>query len=48
MTKMNIDTYPTTYNYELYIWLSDDNTNQNELMNKLFRAKININSATKK
>ena len=48
MTKMNIDDYPTTYNYELYIWLSDDSTNQNELMNKSFRAKINVNSATKK
>lgn len=40
--------YPYTYIYELYIWLSEDETNQNHLMNKNFGAKIDINSATKK
>ena len=48
MTGKIISIYPTTYNYELYIWLSDNGTNQNNLMNKSFRAKINVNSATKK
>ena len=37
-----------TYHYDLYIWLSDDGTNQNALMNKGFSAKINVNSAVKK
>ena len=37
-----------TYNYDLYVWLSDDGTNQNELMSKGFSAKININSAIKR
>ena len=40
--------YPYTYLYELYIWLSEDESNQNHLMNKNFGAKIDINSATKK
>ncbi len=40
--------YPYTYNYELLIWLSDDGTNQNNLMNKKFSAKINVNTAMKK
>lgn len=48
LTKKVISSYPQTYNYELYIWLSDDGSNQNNLMNKSFRAKINVNSATKK
>ena len=48
MTKKINNIYPATYNYELYIWLSDDGSNQNDLMNKSFRAKININSAVKK
>ena len=48
MTELHPKTYPETYNYELYIWLSDDQTDQNDLMNKGFRAKINVNSATKK
>ncbi len=39
---------PTTNNYELIIWLSDDGTTQNDLMNKEFSAKINIVTATKK
>ena len=48
MTIMNPPTYPYTYAYELYIWLSEDETNQNHLMNKGFGAKIDINSAMKK
>ena len=48
MTIMNPTNYPQTYNYELYIWLSEDKTNQNYLMNKGFSAKINVNSAAKK
>ena len=48
MTKLTNNTYPQTYTYELYIWLSDDGTDQSNLMNKEFGAKINVNSATKK
>lgn len=48
MTVMKPTSYPYTYNYELYIWLSEDETNQNNLMNKSFSAKVNINSAIKK
>jgi len=48
MTIMNPVNYPYTYVYELYIWLSEDETNQNDLMNKPFGAKIDINSAIKK
>lgn len=48
MTVMTPDTYPYTYIYELYIWLSEDKTVQNDLMNKKFRAKIEVNSAIKK
>lgn len=48
MTILTPKTYPITYNYELYIWLSDDGSNQNNLMNKVFSAKINVNSAIKK
>ncbi len=48
MTKLSPATYPTTYSYELLIWLSDDESNQNTLMNKGFSAKISINSAIKK
>ena len=48
MTLMVPDSYPYTYVYELYIWLSEDGTNQNHLMNKMFGAKIDINSAVKK
>ena len=48
MTKYTPASYPATYTYELLIWLSDDETNQNQLMNKGFSAKININSAIKK
>lgn len=48
MTIMTPDTYPYTYVYELYIWLSEDETNQNNLMNKKFNAKIDVNSAAKR
>ena len=48
MTIMNPENYPYTYAYELYIWLSEDETNQNHLMDKTFGAKIDINSAVKK
>ena len=48
MTIMNPPNYPYTYVYELYIWLSEDETNQNDLMNKSFGAKIDVNSAVKK
>ena len=48
MTVLSPTSYPQNYNYELYIWLSDDGTNQNNLMNKGFSAKVSVNSATKK
>lgn len=48
MTIMEPTTYPYTYAYELYIWLSEDETNQNYLMNQFFGAKIDVNSAVKK
>jgi len=48
MTIKNPASYPTTYTYEFYIWLSEDGTDQNNLMNKGFSAKINVNSAIKK
>ena len=48
MTMMTPENYPYTYAYELYIWLSEDETNQNNLMDKVFGAKIDINSAVKK
>ena len=48
MTIIQPETYPKTYVYELYIWLSEDETDQNYLMNKEFGAKINIVSAVKK
>ena len=48
MTIINPVAYPATYMYELYIWLSEDETNQNELMNKNFGAKIDVNSPIKK
>ena len=47
-TIMEIANYPETYTYELYIWLSEDGTNQNHLMNKNFSGRIIINSALKK
>ena len=48
MTVLHPSSYPMVYNYELYIWLSEDETDQNNLMDKVFSAKINVNSATKK
>lgn len=48
MTLMKPISYPQTYTYELYIWLTEDESDQNELMNKVFSAKVNINSAVKK
>lgn len=48
MTVMTPTKYPYTYVYEFYVWLSEDETNQNDLMNKNFGAKINVNSAVKK
>ena len=48
MKIMEPDNYPYTYAYELYIWLSEDETNQNYLMDKKFGAKIDVNSAIKK
>lgn len=48
MTIITPPTYPYTYIYELYIWLSEDGSDQNNLMNKDFYAKIDINSAVKK
>ena len=48
MTLLTPGKYPTTYSYELYIWLSEDGTDQNDLMNKIFGAQIKVNSAVKK
>ncbi len=48
MKKLQPLSFPTTYSYELYIWLSDDETNQNDLMGKSFSAKVSVNSAIKK
>lgn len=45
---IDVATYPTTYVYDLLIWLSDDGTDQNYLMNKTFSAKIKVNSAMKR
>ena len=48
MTTLEINEYPTTINYDLYIWLSEGNDDQNDLMNKVFSAKVNVDSAVKK
>ena len=48
MTIFKPATFPQTYTYELYIWLSENGTNQNNLMDKEFSAKLNVNSAIKK
>lgn len=45
---VEIENYPTTHVYDLFIWLSDDGENQNELMDKYFSAKVKINTAVKK
>ena len=47
-TIYNPDVYPKNYTFDLYIWLSEDESNQNELMNKVFMAKVAVNSAAKK
>ena len=48
MTLLDLETYPYTYAYELYIWLSEDGSEQNHLINKNFGARIKVNSAVKK
>lgn len=48
MKILNTVSFPQTYTYELYIWLSENGANQNNLMNKVFNAKLNVNSAIKK
>jgi len=48
MTVLTPTSYPGIYIYELYIWLSEDDSNQNSLMNKEFSANINVNSAIKR
>ena len=48
MTIMMPDVYPSTYVYEFYVWLSENETDQNNLMNKNFGGKLAINSAIKK
>lgn len=45
---VTIDNFPTTYVYDLFIWLSDDGSDQNYLMNKSFSARVRVNSAVKK
>ena len=42
------DKYPKTYVYDLFIWISDDGTDQNYLMEKSFSAKVKVNSAIKR
>lgn len=48
MTILKPEVYPKTYTYELFIWLSEDDTDQNNLMNRGFRAKVDVTSAVKK
>lgn len=48
MSVVTPNAYPQTYTYDFYLWLSEDEKNQNDLMNKVFSAKINVNSAVKK
>lgn len=45
---INEEVYPKTYVYDLFVWISDDGSNQNELMGKRFSAKVKINSASKR
>ncbi len=45
---INVPNYPYSYNYRLIIWLSDNDGDQNYLMDKELRAKINVISAVKK
>ncbi len=48
MKMLTPNTYPKTYSYELLIWLSDDGSVQNNLMNKGFSAKVDVISAIKR
>ena len=48
LTVMTPNSYPQTYTYDFYLWLSENETNQNDLMNKSFSAKIYVDSAIKK
>lgn len=48
MKVLNPNVYPKTYNYDLLVWLSEDGSNQNDLMDKKFSAKINVVSAIKR
>lgn len=48
MNLLEPTSYPQTYTYELYIWLSETGENQNELMDKGFSARIEVTSAIKK
>lgn len=45
---LNVLNYPYAYNYELIIWLSENNGDQNNVMNKNFKARVNVISAVKK
>lgn len=47
-TIVEVNNYPKTDTYEFYVWLSDDGSNQNDLMNKGFSGRIKINSASKR
>ncbi len=40
--------YPATYVYDLFVWISDDGTNQNNLMGKTFSAKVKVDNAMKR
>ena len=42
------ETYPKTYVYDLFIWLSDSGESQNDLMDKNFSTKVKVNTAIKK
>lgn len=48
LTILNPSSYPQTYVYDFYLWLSEDESNQNNLMNKSFSARIYVDSAIKK
>lgn len=45
MSRINVG---TTYNYELRVWINDNNTSQNPMMGKSFQGRIQISSAIKK
>lgn len=48
LTVISPSSYPQTYTYDFYLWLSEDESNQNSLMNRSFSAKIYVDSAVKK